>query len=122
MSDTILPEGPKSVDNKVLPFKKISVEKAIENIYNTVSKKIPLKYETVEDKKVIKVPQKWSDDIKHIEFNELLVWSKRYFEYSELLYFLLIFLVISFLFQSFLSKTKIYSNSEFIDVIFYCYL
>ena len=53
------------------------------------------------------------------EFNELLVWSKRYFEYSELLYFLLIFLVISFLFQSFLSKTKIYSNSEFIDVIFY---
>tara|TARA_Y100001954_G_scaffold113906_1_gene123273 strand:+ start:508 stop:930 length:423 start_codon:yes stop_codon:yes gene_type:complete len=57
MSDTTLPEGPKSVDNKVLPFKKISVEKAIENIYNTVSKKIPLKYETVEDKKVIKVPQ-----------------------------------------------------------------
>ena len=32
---------------------------------------------------------------------------------------MLIFLVISFLFQSFLSKTKIYSNSEFIDVIFY---
>ncbi|MEC8623177.1 MAG: hypothetical protein VXY34_00040 [Bdellovibrionota bacterium] len=57
MSDTILPEGNKSVDNKVLPFKKITVEKAIENIYNTVSKKIPLKYETVEDKKVIKVPQ-----------------------------------------------------------------
>jgi len=43
--------------SKVLPFKKISVEKAIENIYNTVSKKIPLKYETVENKKVIKVPQ-----------------------------------------------------------------
>ena len=42
--------------SKVLPFKTITVEKAIENIYNTVSKKIPLKYETVEDKKVIKVP------------------------------------------------------------------
>ena len=43
-------------NSKVLPFKTITVEKAIENIYNTVSKKIPLKYETVEDKKVIKVP------------------------------------------------------------------
>ena len=49
-------EGTKTSDN-VLPFKTISVEKAIENIYNTVSEKIPLKYETVEDKKVIKVPQ-----------------------------------------------------------------
>ena len=53
------------------------------------------------------------------DFNELLVWSKRYFEYSEFLYFILIFLVISFLFQSFVSKRKIYKNSEFIDVIFY---
>ena len=44
-------------ENKVLPFKTITVEKAIENIYNTVSKKIPLNYETVDDKKVIKVPQ-----------------------------------------------------------------
>ncbi len=43
-------------NSKVLPFKTITVEKAIENIYNTVSKKIPLKYETIEDKKVIKVP------------------------------------------------------------------
>ena len=53
------------------------------------------------------------------DFNELLVWSKRYFEYSEFLYFILIFLVISFLFQSFLPKRKIYKDSEFIDVIFY---
>ena len=67
MSDTILPEGTKSVDNKVLPFKKITVEKAIENIYNTVSKKIPLKYETVEDKKVIKVPQIKGDHLSEFE-------------------------------------------------------
>ena len=57
MSDITPPEENQNNNSKVLPFKKISVEKAIENIYNTVSKKIPLKYETVEDKKVIKVPQ-----------------------------------------------------------------
>ena len=57
MSDITHPEENQNNNSKVLPFKKISVEKAIENIYNTVSKKIPLKYETVEDKKVIKVPQ-----------------------------------------------------------------
>ena len=57
MSDITPPEESQNNDSKVLPFKKISVEKAIENIYNTVSKKIPLKYETVENKKVIKVPQ-----------------------------------------------------------------
>ena len=57
MSDITPPEENQNNDSKVLPFKKISVEKAIENIYNTVSKKIPLKYETVENKKVIKVPQ-----------------------------------------------------------------
>ena len=54
MSDITPPENN---ENKVLPFKTITVEKAIENIYNTVSKKIPLNYETVDDKKVIKVPQ-----------------------------------------------------------------
>ncbi len=57
MSDITPPENNENNENKVLPFKTITVEKAIENIYNTVSKKIPLKYETVEDKKVIKVPQ-----------------------------------------------------------------
>ena len=57
MPDITPPEENQNNDSKVLPFKKISVEKAIENIYNTVSKKIPLKYETVENKKVIKVPQ-----------------------------------------------------------------
>ena len=57
MPDITSPEENQNNDSKVLPFKKISVEKAIENIYNTVSKKIPLKYETVENKKVIKVPQ-----------------------------------------------------------------
>ena len=57
MSEISPPEENQNNNSKVLPFKKISVEKAIENIYNTVSKKIPLKYETVEDKKVIKVPQ-----------------------------------------------------------------
>ena len=53
MPDITPPEENQNNDSKVLPFKKISVEKAIENIYNTVSKKIPLKYETVENKKVI---------------------------------------------------------------------
>ena len=52
-------------------------------------------------------------------FNELLVWSKRYFEYSEFLYFILVFLVISFLFHAFLSKTKIYKSNEFMDISFY---
>ena len=53
------------------------------------------------------------------DFNELLVWSKRYFEYSEFLYFILVFLVISFLFHAFLSKTKIYKSYEFMDISFY---
>ncbi len=52
-------------------------------------------------------------------FNELLVWSKRYFEYSEFLYFILVFLVISFLFHAFLFKTKIYKSNEFMDISFY---
>ena len=54
-------------NSKVLPFKTITVEKAIENIYNTVSKKIPLKYETVEDKKVIKVPPIKGSHIEEFE-------------------------------------------------------
>tara|TARA_X000000368_G_scaffold270351_1_gene214256 strand:- start:1206 stop:2900 length:1695 start_codon:yes stop_codon:yes gene_type:complete len=53
------------------------------------------------------------------EFNELLVWLKRYFEYNEFLYFILIFLIISFLFHIFVSKTKIYKSYEFMDVSLY---
>ena len=52
------------------------------------------------------------------DFNELLVWSKRYFEYSEFLYFILIFLVISFLFQSFVSKRKIYKIVNLLMLFF----
>ena len=57
MTDINQPNKENPSHDNVLPFKTISVEKAIENIYNTVSEKIPLKYETIEDKKVIKVPQ-----------------------------------------------------------------
>jgi len=57
MSDITHPSKAKNSSENVLPFKTISIEKAIENIYNTVSEKIPLNYETIENKKVIKVPQ-----------------------------------------------------------------
>ena len=49
-------QGEKS-QNNVLQFKKLSFENAIENIYNTVSQKIPLKYEESGDKKFIKIPK-----------------------------------------------------------------
>jgi hypothetical protein len=41
----------------VIQFKSLSYEHAIENIYNTVSQKIPLKYENIDGKKIIKVPR-----------------------------------------------------------------
>ena len=64
MSEQTQNENPQ--DN-VLQFKKLSFENAIENIYNTVSQKIPLDYEESGDKKFIKIPRLQNNHLDEFE-------------------------------------------------------
>ena len=65
MSDQQIQE--QTPQNKVLQFKKLSFENALGNIYNTVSQRIPLKYEESGNKKYIKIPKLKNNHLDEFE-------------------------------------------------------